>query len=359
MSMGYLSQFLNKKVYADGTPFGKIIDVAVFENRPFPPVSKIEIAHGKEKLTVSPQALVLKNNHIELNTQHIPLLPFDHKDFYLVEDLLDKQVIDIDGRRLVRVNDIILDDSSGEMKVTGIDIGLNGILRRLGIPFEIGPTTILPWSVIEAFDYNTGDIRIKLKQTSLNTLHPADIADILEEAGTKERVGIVEALETRKAAMALEEANEETQVSILENLQPHIVKDIVNKMHLSEVADVFRDLNPLKAKEVQSALGEEKSKEVKRLLSFSDNVAGGLMRPSFFHEDGEKTVKEVLEYFRTLIKVPETIIVTNGGGKIVGIINAKDLLIVEKLAKLKDVLDEKKFVFPNTSLKDILKLFSQ
>lgn len=357
-SMVYLSQFLNKKVYADGKIFGKIIDVAIFENRPFPPVSKLEIKHGKEKLTISPQAITVKNNHLELQTNHIPLLPYDHKDFYLVEDLLDKQVIDIDGRRLVRVNDVILDDTGGEIKVAGIDIGLNGILRRLGIPFEIGPTTVLPWSVIEAFDYQTGDIRIKLKQTSLNTLHPADIADILEEAGTKERLGIVEALESGNAARALEEANEETQVSILENLEPDIVKDIVNKMHISEVADVFGDLNPLKAREVQNALGEEKSREIRRLLSFSDNVAGGLMRLSFFHEDGQKTVKEVLQYFEKTAKVPETIIVTNGGGKIVGIINSKDLLIADKLALLKDILNEKKFVFTNTSLSDILKLFA-
>lgn len=358
--MLYLSQLLNKTVYQAGRPFGKIIDMAVFENRPVPPVSKIEIKHGKEKLTIAPQALSVKDSHLELSSQHIPLLPYDHKDFYLVEDMLDKQVIDTDGKRLVRVNDIVLDDSTGELKVVGIDIGFGGILRRLGVPLLFhGRATVIPWAVIEAFDYQTGNIKIKLKQSSLNMLHPADIADILEEAGAKERLGIVEALDTKQAARAIEEADEETQVSILEGLEPHVVKDIINKMHVSELADVIRDLNPLKAKEVQTALGEEKQLHLKKLLSFSDDVAGGLMHLSFFHADGDKTIKEILTEMESMSNVPETIIVTNGGGKIVGIVNAKDLLIIDKLAKLKDCVTEKKFVYSHTSLSDIISLFAQ
>lgn len=333
--------------------------MAVFENRPVPPVSKIEIKHNKEKLTIAPQALIVKNSHLELSTQHIPLLPYDHRDFYLVEDMLDKQVIDIDGKRLVRVNDILLDDANGELKAIGIDIGFGGIIRRLGIPFMQTSATVIPWAVIEAFDYQTGNIKIKLKQNSLNMLHPADIADILEEAGAKERLGIVEALDTRQAARAIEEANEETQVSILEGLEPNVVKGIIDKMHIAELADVMHDLNPLKAKEVQGVLSEEKKQHLKKLLSFSDNVAGGLMHLSFFHADGEKTVKEILTEMEHMHNVPETIIVTNGGGKILGIVTAKDLLIANKLATLKSCITEKKFVFPHTHLSDIISLFAQ
>ncbi len=357
--MLYLSQLLNKTIYQDGKPFGKIVDMAIFENRPIPPVSKIEIKHKNEKLTISPQALSVKDNHLELSSQHIPLLPYDHKDFYLVEDMLDKQVIDIDGKRLVRVNDILLEDAHGQLKVIGIDIGFGGILRRLGIPMFQPSATVIPWAVIEAFDYQTGDIKIKLKQNSLSMLHPADIADILEAAGVKERLGIVEALDVGQAAKAIEEADEETQVSILEGLEPNIVKDIINKMHIAELADVMQDLNPLRAKEMQSALGEEKLQHLKKLLSFSDDVAGGFMHLSFFHTDSEKTVKEVLQEIERNANVPETIIVTNGGGKIVGIVNAKDLLIADKLAKVKDCISEKKFVYPHTRLSAIISLFAQ
>ncbi len=356
--MVYLSQLLNKPIYQNGKPFGKIIDLAIFENRPNPPVSKVEIKHGKEKLTVSPQALTVTDKHISLPTQHIPLLPYDHKDFYLVEDLLDKQVIDTDGRRLVRVNDVVL-ESNGELRVVGIDIGFAGILRRLGLSLLAHQTTIIPWTVIEAFDYQTGDVRIKLKQSSLNTLHPADIADILEEAGTKERVGIVEALDAKNAARALEETDEETQVSILENLEENTIKNIVNKMHISEIADVINDLNPLKAKEVQNALGDERVQKVRKLLSFSDDVAGGMMHLGFFQARGEQTVKEVIREMEQQANVPETIIVTNGDGKISGVINSKELLIADKLSLLKDNITDKKFVFPDTPFEDIIELFAQ
>lgn len=356
--MIYLSQLLNKPIYQNGKPFGKIVDLAIFENRPNPPVSKVEIKHGTEKLTVSPQALTLMNNHISLPAQHIPMLPYDHKDFYLVEDLLDKQVIDTDGRRLVRVNDVIL-EKNGEFKVVGIDIGFAGVLRRLGLGMFAHQTTVLPWNVIEAFDYQTGDVRIKIKQSSLNTLHPADLANILEDAGTKERIGIVEALDAKQAARALEEADEETQVSILENLKPETIKDVVNKMHIAEIADVFKDLNPSKAKEVQNALGTERTQKVTKLLSFSDDVAGGMMHLGFFQAESSKTVKEVIKEMENQANVPETIIVTNEGGKIAGVINTKELLIADKLSLLEDNISDKKFVFPETPLDDIIELFAQ
>lgn len=355
--MIYLSQLLNRPVFLHDKPYGKLVDMAIFETKNKPPISKFEIKTKDKKITVSPDAIRIENHHLTLNTDHIPLLPYDHKDFYLAEDLLDKQVIDVDGRRLVRVNDVVL-EVNGELKVAGIDIGLAGILRRLGLGKIPVPTTVIPWTVIEAFDYQTGNVRIKLKQTSLNTLHPADLADILEEAGTKERLGIVDALDPRQAARAIEETNDQTQVSILENLKSDRVKEIVNKMHLGEIADVIGELNPLKADEVTTALGTERAQKIRKLLSFGDNVAGGLMHLSFFSADGEKTVKEIIGEINLRDSVPETLVITNGGGKISGIITTKDLIKADRLAKLKDILTEKKFVYPNESLKSIIRLFA-
>src|SRR5690348_10373958 len=142
--MTFLSQILGKTVYYQEKPFGKIIDMAVFENRPHPPISKVEIKHGNKKLTIAPSALSFKKNRFYLDSPHIPFLPYDHKDFYLGEDLLDKQVIDIDGRRLVRVNDVAI-EINGELKVEGIDVGFGGILRRLGISQLLFKARIIPW----------------------------------------------------------------------------------------------------------------------------------------------------------------------------------------------------------------------
>lgn len=355
--MTYLSQIIGKTVYYQDQPFGKIVDMAVFENRPHPPVSKVEIKRGKKKLTLAPTALHFENGKFTLISQHTPLLPYDHKDFYLAEDLLDKQVIDIDGKRLVRVNDVIIDMET-EIKVEGIDVGFAGILRRLGIgPFMI-KSRVIPWEFIQAFDYQTGNVQIKLAQSKLNSLHPSELADILEDAGSRERLGIVAALDAKKAARAIEETNNQTQISILEELPATGFKEILNKMHAAELADVFRYLNPLRKKEIQSVIGEEMSARVKKLLKFSSNTAGGLMHPTFFAVDKNTTVKETIKKLNERDSAPGSIVVTNGNSKYVGIVNTRNLLISDPLSLMGDIIKDKKFTYPHVPISSILKLFA-
>lgn len=358
--MLYLSQLLNKTLYYQKKSFGKIVDMAVSENRPVPPVSKIVVRNsGKKKITIPPSAIMVENNKLVLKTQDLPFLPYDEKDFYLREDLLDKQVIDMDGRRLVRVNDVLL-ESNGEIKVVGIDVGLSGVFRRLGLGRVISTKTkILPWAIIEAFDYQTGSIKIKLTQNKLNSFHPSEIADILEQVGTKERLGLVEVLDAKKAARTIEELDNQTQMSILEQLAPHPLQEIVNKMKLSEIADVFYKLNPLRTKEISNVLGQEKARNVERLSRFSDDVAGGLMDPYFHQELGTKTVKELLTSLQEQAIRPEAIVVTDETDKLVGVIYARYLINTDPLALLKDIIPHKMFVYPDAGFSRILRLFSQ
>lgn len=356
--MLYLSQLLGKTIYFEGKPYGKLVDMAVFENRPNPPVSKIEIKQQKQKVTIAPDALLLKDNKLVLTTQHVPQLPYDHKDFYLAEDLLDKQVIDTDGKRLVRVNDIVL-ETGAEMKVAGIDVGFDGVLRRLGLPFLTVDKKVLPWSTIEALDYDTGTVRLKVKQKALSSLHPAEVADILEDAGTKERLGIIASMDAKQAARALEEADTETQVSILEGLTPAAFKDIINKMHVSELADVFHDLNPVRAQELQHILGTERASQVKRLSAFQDDVAGGLMREKFISFPKDITLKEIQATFFESKKIPETVVVIDKEGKLIGTIQTKDFFQYNSLAMIGDVLQERKFVHTQAPLEEIIRVFAQ
>ena len=356
--MIYLSQLLNKPVYFQGKRFGKIIDFAVFENSPQAPISKVEIQTKKTKITVSPHALTQQHDHFILTEQNSPQLPYDHKDFYLAEDLLDKQVIDIDGKRLVRVNDVLIDDSA-ELKVAGIDVGFAGILRRLGM-FSFGKKSkIIPWQFIEAFDYQTGNIKIKVAQNNLNTLHASELADILEDVGSKERLGIVAALDAKKAARAIEETDNETQISILEELPVTTFKDVLNKMHVSELADVLDYLNPLRTKEIENALDSDKAQRVRKLLKFADDTAGGLMRVPFFAIDKQVTVKEVQKMFETQSFIPEGIIITNDSEKVIGTVHTNDLFHLDKLTLMEDAIKDKQFVHVEERLPEIFTLFSQ
>lgn len=355
--MIYLSQLLNRQVSYQGKPFGKIVDMAVFLNKTDPPISKIEVRQGKTKITIPPHAFRIENGQVMLTSDNFPHLPYDHKDLYLAEDLLDKQVIDIDGRRLVRVNDVVLENGH-ELRVAGIDIGFDGVLRRLGLGMVHIEPKVLPWNLIEAFDYDTGTIKLKLKQNRLASLHPADLADILEEAGTKERVGIVESLDAKQAAMAIEEADEETQVSILENLTPSALKDIISKMHDAELADVFHDINPAKAQEIQKALGADRLQQVKTLSAFSDTVAGGLMHENFMQRDGNDTAGQLMEELKQPSYIPEVVLVTQDD-KYLGVVQVKDLLHADSSALLKTIISDRKYITTETSFEDMVRLFAQ
>jgi len=357
--MIYVSQLLQKPIYKDGKRYGKLLDIAVVENRSTPPISKFEVLHKGKKLTIPSNAIRFQDNKLTITNEQIPMLPYDHQDFYLGEDLLDKQVIDVDGKRLVRVNDVALDLVNSELCVLGIDVGVAGLLRRLGLGVINAPEKVLPWTLVEAFDYETGSIKIKLSQQNLASLHPADIADILEEAGSKERVGIVTALDARQAAKAIEESNEETQTSILEALPSSPLNEIINKMQTSEIADIFHELNPLRKTEVQNALGIEKSQKIKKVLAFPDDVAGGLMRLSFFAVDKETLAKELVKQLSKRTSIPEAILITNSEERFLGVMYAKDLLRTDSLAKVQDCIAEKKYVYPQTDISDILELFAQ
>ena len=358
--MVFLSQLLGKNVYSENQIFGQIIDLAIFQNRPHPPICKIEIRENKKKkVTISPNAIYFKNNKFYLESKTLPMLPYDHKDFYLAEDLLDKQVIDTSGKRLVRVNDVVL-EVNGELKVIGIDVGFSGILRRLGFGNFLNNSKIIPWEEIEAFDYNTGEVKIKATDKKLNTFHPSELAEILENVGTKERLGIVNALDSKNAARAIEETDDETALSILEALPVEgSLKDILNKMRISELADVFKYLNSTRSREVQKVLNLEKLAKIKLLSRFANDTAGGLMHPTVIKLDQEISVsKALLSLSRLEAEMPEAFIVADNKDKFIGSIKIKNLIVSDPSVSLKDLNVNKIFVYEDADLEKIIKLFS-
>jgi len=357
--MVYLSQLLNKKVYFNHRVFGEMVDFAVLESSQAPTVSKIVVKRKGKKITISPSFISIKQNGAILTTDNVPFLPFDERDFYLNEDLLDKQVIDIDGKRLVRVNDMLLDDST-ELKVVGISIGISGIIRRLGLAkvIKVQPK-ILPWQMIEAFDYQTGNVKISLTQSKLHSMHPSEIADILEELGSKERRGVVESLEAKTAAKAIEESDAKTREAILEEIPATVLKKIVARMHVADIASVFYNITPLRIREILKLIGSERAQKVERLLDFGQDKAGGVMRTGFVSFDGDTTVKEAYNRLYDYKPKPEAIIVTNGNQKFVGIINTKDILDSDSLAILKDIVSERKFIHPENDFNQVISLFGR
>lgn len=354
--MVFLSQLLNKTIYLNDQKYAKVLDFTM-DNLKSPFVTNAIVRKDGKKAEVSAKNIIFENGKLALK-ERPTLNPYNEKAFSLSDDLLDKQVIDITGKRLVRVNDIILKVNGG-FAITGIDISFAGILRRLGLGML--PITIIsiPWSAIEAFDYDTGDIRIKLGKNTLNTLHPADLADILEEAGTKERLGLLEALGSEKAADALEEADTETQQSILEELPKDQLKNILQHMSLTELADILPEVNTKTIQEIYSHLGADKTSKVKLLTHFAEDTAGGLMETDFFSVQENHTVEEVIQKASQQEIMPDVVVVLSSKNTLLGVIELKTLLTSTREALAKDVVRSTQVVPTDENFLDILELFAE
>lgn len=357
--MIYLSEILNKQLYIQEKSFGKIIDFTLTDTDQTASLTKLVLRKGLKKYFIDADLATFENGKWIAKSHHVPLLPYDQKDFFIAEDLLDKQVIDINGKRLVRVNDIVLRQTD-RFSIKAIDIGFAGVLRRLGLGgiFPL-PTITLPWKFIEAFDYETGNVRIRLSQSNLNTLHPAEVANILEDAGSKERLGMVQVLDAQQAASAIEEADEETQSAILEEVSGSKLKHIVEKMHVSEIVDVLDQVNPFTSHQILKTLSKEKASQVKKLSIFADDVAGGMMDTHFYKETGDKTLAETLKNVFLTEKKPEGIIVVDAEEKIIGVFPTENLLYLPKDRFLRDVVTQKHFVFEDSSFPRILRYFAE
>jgi CBS domain-containing protein len=358
--MLYLSQVLQRDLLQGDEKFGKVVDLVVSSDTQSPQIEKLLVKQHKKRITIAADSVAFVDNHWQLKKREVEPLPRNDKDFFLAEDLLDKQVIDINGKRLVRVNDIIIREN-GSLKVEGIDIGFSGIMRRLGFGLNAlqWRTITLPWSLIEAFDYQTGNIQLKLTQSKLNAFHPAEIADILEEAGAKERVGLVKALDAKKAAYAISKADTETQSAILEQVPTTNLKSILAKMRNSAIADVVDHVNPFTSNEILKTLEPEQAKKVKRLLIFEDDEAGGLMDFTFYKNHGDKTVGETMSFLAENDIQPEMIIVVDDEGKLQGAIHIKNLINVNSEIQLKALIKQRRFVYEDAPFSQIFRMFAE
>ena len=201
----------------------------------------------------------------------------------LVENILDKQIVDMNGRKLVRVNDVRLATLPAGTFAIAVDIGIEGLLRRIGIAIPIKrflslfniniPAKFILWDDVQAIDHSNLNIRLSKSYSKLHTLHPSDIADILEDMGKKSSMSVFSALDEEKAADVLEELETHAQVHIVENLPVNKAADVLEKMPADEVADILDELEDEKAEMLLKEMDTESSQEVRELLEYPDDLS--------------------------------------------------------------------------------------
>jgi CBS domain-containing protein len=230
-------------------------------------------------------------------------LPAEGESLSLNRDVLDRQIIDIQGRKVVRVNDIYLEYQGSELALRRVETGLASAVRRLlaGIvaarPLDrltAGfPQQGIPWDYVGMVEPGTARIRLKVHQ-QLVKMHPADLADILEDLGRVERREIVTALDPETAAQALSEADPSVQASVVEEIRPDQAADLLEEMAPDEAADILGDLSAERSQAVLAAMEREEAQEIRELLRFPESSAGGLMTSEFFLARAHWTVGETL-----------------------------------------------------------------
>jgi CBS domain-containing protein len=271
----------------------------------------------------------------------------------LKDSILDKQIVDITGRKLVRVNDIRMVAIAAGVFVVAVDVGTEGLLRRIGIdqvikyilmPFKGRiPSKFILWDDVEAIDLNTLSIQLSKSRSKLNTLHPSDLADIIEDLSRSSKTTLFSSLDEEQAADVLEELEMKEQIHIIESLPVEKAADVLEKMPANEAADLMDYLEDEKAEQLLHEMEPEASEEVRDLLEYPDSTVGSIMTTDVLTFTEDQTIAEVLDFIRK--KEPDMeslygLFVLDKKNELVGTITMRDLLISDLKTRLEDVMDD-------------------
>jgi magnesium transporter len=276
-------------------------------------------------------------------------------DFLLLErDLLDQQIIDIDGRKVVRVNDVNLawevDEKTGEaqgLRIEEVEVGTRGAMRRLfkglpemaveGISNRFSARTI-PWGYVDLIHRDPARrVRLKIEQEKLAKLHPSDIAAILEELAPSEREAIFTSLSEETAAETLEEFDPKMQKALLQGLDSERAADIIEEMDPGAAADLLGELSEEESDAILEEMEPEERQEVEELLEFSADSAAGRMTTDFVDVAATGTVTDAIVALRAFEGDADTITevyLLNGEGHLKGVVALPRLLLSEPATEL-------------------------
>jgi len=287
----------------DGNKIGKFKDFIVSVNILYPLVEAVSIrTSGKKDILVSWEDVDHINKEIKLKVKlkDIKEYKLKKRDIKLVEDVLDKQVVDLEGKKIRRINDLQLSTTRGYYRLIGVDISFKGILRRLGIEKIASSLKInlqedyISWMDVDVLESDISRLKLKVPEYSLKKLHPADIAEIVDQLSINDSITIINSLDDEVAADALEEISPERQVSLFEEMETKRAADILEEMSPDDAADLIGELSDDRAQELLKLMDPEEAKDVESLLKYPEDTAGGIMTTEF------ASVKEGLTARKTL-----------------------------------------------------------
>src|SRR3989441_1957355 len=284
---------------------------------------------------------------VRLNSDMLDLRPFMRRDgeVLLAGDVLDKQLIDVDGKRVVRVNDVQIIEAANDWRVTGADVSLAGLWRRLAPSFMRSgrPVEVIDWADVGYLATDAATVQLKSSRGKLARLHPVEIARLAEAFSYQHGAEIVESLDDETAAETLEEMAAERQAQIIGEMDEERAADILEHMSPDEAADVLGGLPVGKAEDLFNRMEDDEQSEVAELLPYADDSAGGLMTTEFVTLPRDLTVGEALARLREMAETPHMIYylyVVEGeqSWRLTGVIALRSLILSDPSSPLDSVM---------------------
>jgi CBS domain-containing protein len=365
--MLYLSQVLGRPIRdLEGERVATIKDVIVrLGTDEHPPVTGFVARYRRRDFFLSRWRISEFGEHgVRLDSDILDLRPFVRRDgeVLLARDVLDKQLIDVDGKRVVRVNDVQLIEAAPNWRVTGADVSLQGLWRRLAPSGFFGtrkPVEVLDWADVGYLATDAATVQLKSSSDKLARLHPVEIARLAEALSYHHGSEVVESLDDETAAETLEEMPAERQAQILGDMDEERAADILEWMSPDEAADVLGDLPEEKAEELLGLMEGEEQADVAELLPYEDDTAGGLMTTEFVTLPRSLTVSEALARLREMAETPNMIyylyvVEEENSWNLVGVIALRSLILADPAVSLEEMMrTEFQMATPDESAKEV------
>ncbi|MGZ7119882.1 MAG: magnesium transporter MgtE N-terminal domain-containing protein, partial [Methanobacterium sp.] len=309
--MTFISQLIKKDVQDPSEEkIGKSKDFMISTDEPYPLLKAMIMDISKDKKKNVPMEDINQlGEKIKLRVDLNDVSDYQIKKTDIkITDILDKQIVDANGKKIDRVNDIEISEVDGNYRLIGLNVGFKGIIRRLGIESILKdlkietPGEYIAWDDINIYESDEYNLKLKVTDYDLKKLHPSDMAEIIKELNDKDLNTILNSLDEDIAAGVLEEISSNRQVCLLDSMDNKKTANILNKMSPDSATDLFGCLSEDKADELLDLMNPEEANDIRKLLNYPPDTAGGIMTTEFAVINEEYTAHEILDYLRNIVK---------------------------------------------------------
>ena len=345
-----LTQFIGRPVRGKtDDPLGKLDDLIVhIGDTPYPPVTGLVVRDRRRRFFVPIHQVAALNGAAQLISSLVDLQPFQRRDgeVLLGRDVLDHQIIDVAGHRVVRVNDIQLAQIDGVYRTVGVDTSWQAVLRRAGprmLADRITGRQMIDWADLH-YLAGAAPVRLNVSYDRLAELHPVDLARIIDALSLHESAAIVAALDHETAADALEEVSDARVADLIERMDQERAADILEEMDPGAAADTLEDLDDAVAEQLLARMDPDEAADVQTVLAYDEDSVGRIMTADFVRVPEAATVGDALARIRALDEVPDPllavyVVAATNPTKLCGIVRLRNLILSEARTPLRVVMD--------------------